>query len=350
MTRAPPVRWGVIGAGGIARRRTIPEGILQDPASVLAAVCDPACGDDVARQFGVACCADAAALVARGDVDAVYIATPVHLHVEQGLLAAGAGKHVLCEKPLALDVPSAERLVEGCARAGVALGTAFMMRFHPLHVAAAEAVRGGQIGTPVYGRAQLSCWYPPIAGAWRQDSSLGGGGALVDLGAHCIDLLEQFFGLTRRVACTAARRVHHEYPVEDTAVVLLEFASGARGTVDCLFNMPDEASENRLEVYGSGGSLLAEGTIGQSFGGTLRMLSTSGGAYDAAQNRAAGATRWRKIPPAFSDNPYLGEIRGFTAALCAGRPPPVDGNAGLHVQRVLSACYRSVESGRFERV
>ena len=342
------LRWGVIGAGGIARRRTIPEGILRADNSLLAAVCDPACGPDVAREFGAALCPTAADLVARGDVDAVYVATPVHLHVEQGLLAAAAGKHVLCEKPLALDVDSAGQLVDACARAGVALGTAFMMRFHPLHVWAIEAVRDGRIGTPVFGRAQLSCWYPPIPGAWRQDPALGGGGALVDLGSHCIDLLEQVFGPVARVACTIARRVQ-DYPVDDTAAIVMEFESGARGVVDCLFNVPDNASENRLEVYGSTGSLLAGGTIGQTAGGTMKMRSAAPGSYDPAQDRVSDPGL-AEIAAASGDSLYLSEIRAFADAVLTGRPVPVDGKAGLHVQRVLAACYSSAASGRFVQV
>jgi predicted dehydrogenase len=141
----------------------------------------------------------------------------------------------------------------------------------------------------------------------------------------------------------------HNYPVDDTAVVLLEFESGARGLVDCLFNVPDAASENRLELYGSNGSLLASGTIGQSAGGLVRVIAASAGDYDAAQSRpsAPGVLEWSALDGA---SPYLSEIYDFAEAVRTKRPPAIDGDAGLHVQRVLEACYRSAAVGKFEPV
>lgn len=337
MTR---VRWGVIGGGGIARRRTIPEGILRAANSELAGVFDPACGDAVARQFGTRTYDSVEEMLSDDGVDAVYIATPVHLHAEQAIATCRAGKHVLCEKPLALDMNDARRIV--AAAAGVRLGVGLMMRFHAAHQLARRMIDDGVLGTPVYGRAQLSCWYPPIPGAWRQDPSLGGGGAVMDLAAHCIDLLEMFLGRTQRLGCSIARRVH-DYPVEDTAVIMLEFAGGARGTVDCLFNVPDAASQNRLELYGSQGSLLAEGTIGQSAGGTMLLHGQAATDYDAAQLRPTGTARPISFEPV---NLYEAEVNAFAAAVIEGRNPPVDGEAGLWNQRVLGACYEAAASGR----
>jgi len=120
----------------------------------------------------------------------------------------------------------------------------------------------GELGKLVMGRAQLTCWYPPIKGAWRQNPELGGGGSLIDMGTHCIDLLEMLMGKVIEVFCYKDHLVQ-SYPVEDTSVVLLKFESGALGIVDNHFNIPDASSENRLEIYGSKGSILARGTIRQ---------------------------------------------------------------------------------------
>lgn len=336
------VRWGVIGAGGIARRRTIPEGILPASNATLAAVYCPFSGEEIAREFGARCCRTIGELLA-GEVDAVYVASPVHLHREQVVQSAAAGKHVLCEKPLGLDVPQAETMLASCRRAGVKLGVGLMMRFHAAHVEAKRLIDQGRLGRPVYGRAQLSCWYPPIPNAWRQDPALGGGGSLVDLGCHCIDLLETFFGRTKRVSCSTASLVHG-YPVEDTAVVLLEFESGARGTVDCLFNVPDVCSRNRLELYGSNGSLLAEGTIGQAAAGSLVVnLGVIDAGYDARQQRAESASQMVTPTPI---NPYRAQIEAFSAAILGNTEPPVGAADGLWIQRVLAACYDSAKSGR----
>ena len=180
------VKWGVIGSGGIARRRTIPEGIAAAPDAVLAAVydVDSEANRAVAAQFGGVAVPSVEALL-KTDVDAVYIATPAHLHYQQALECARSGKHIFCEKPLGMSVAEAEKMAAAARAAKVLFGCAFMMRFHSQHQAAKRLIEEGGIGKPVYGRAQLSCWYPPMPGAWRQDPALGGGGSLIEIGrAH----------------------------------------------------------------------------------------------------------------------------------------------------------------------
>ena len=209
------VQWGVIGSGGIARRRTIPEGLAKAAGGKLVAVYDVSgqANREVAAQFGAAECATEEELLARKDVDAVYIATPAHLHARQATAAARAGKHVLCEKPLGLTVAEAEAVVAACRKAGVTLAVDFMMRFHAYHRAAKRMIDEGTLGRMVLGRAQLSCWYPPIPGAWRQDPATGGGGSLIDMGGHCIDLLETFLGRARRVSCRTGPRRCAKSPI-----------------------------------------------------------------------------------------------------------------------------------------
>jgi predicted dehydrogenase len=250
---------------------------------------------------------------------------------------------VLCEKPLGLNVAEAQQIVAACENAGVKLGVGLLMRFHAHHGAAMSIVQDGRLGKMVLGRAQLSCWYPPIKGAWRQDEQLGGGGSLIDMGCHCIDLLEMFLGPTRSVMCMAGRIVQ-DYPVEDTATVLLEFASGAQGMVDCLFNVPDESVKNRLELYGSQGSILAEQTLGQDPGGRMTLhVRASATNYNAQQARTADGAQAIAPPPI---NTYRAQIEAFSDAILNDTPPPVDGAAGLWSQRVLAACYESARTGR----
>jgi predicted dehydrogenase len=342
------IRWGVIGSGGIARRRTIPEGIAPAANAELVSVFDTDAGANraVALQYGAQAASNVAELLASG-IDAVYVASPAFAHCAQILECAEAGKHVLAEKPLALDVAEAERVVERCRAAGVKLATAFMMRFHAQHQAALALVREGAIGTPVYARAQLSCWYPPIPGAWRQAPELGGGGSLMDMGGHCLDLLEMFLGPVERVACVTGRLVH-AYQSEDSATVLAKFRSGAAATVDTCFCIPDDSSRNVLEVYGSKGSILAQGTIGQGERGSmLAYLTEAAAGYDAGQARAEGGGI--AIDPA-PVNMYRAEIEAFSQALIDGGEPPVPGEDGLRSQRVLAACYQSARGGAFVEV
>jgi len=336
-------KWAVWGSGGIARRRTIPEGIAKARNAKLVAVydVDAAANEAVAKQFGAAACASEKELL-RSDCDVVYVATPVDVHCRQVIRAAEAGKHVFCEKPLGLSVKEAEKIVAACEKNNVKLGVGLMMRFHAQHREALRLVKKGRIGTPVLARAQLSCWYPPIAGAWRQDPARGGWGSLMDMGSHCIDLLEMFFGRTKRISCLTGNLVQG-YRSEDTAVVLLEFESGAKGIVDTLFNVPDASSKNRLELYGSRGSILAEGTIGQGEAGEMvAFLEGSGKGYDAQQARTdAGGLRIAPKPV----NMYCAEVEAFSRAVLDDTAPPVGGELGLWSQKVLAAAYKSAQTG-----
>jgi len=319
----------------------IPEGIVPASNAVLDAILSPASGEAVAKEFGVTACCDEAEFLSKS-IDVVYVATPVHLHCGQVIRAARAGKHVFCEKPMGLNPLEAEQMVRACDECGVKLGVGFMMRFHSQHQEALRLIQQGEIGKPVFGRAQLGCWYPPIAGAWRQNLTLGGGGALADLGCHAIDLLEFFLGRVSRVAAMTGRCMH-QYPVEDIGTVLLEFSNGAQGVVESLFNVPDKCVLNRLELYGSSGSIFAERTIGQGDHGEMVLRSGRPTNYDAEQQRQEdeagheiGAT---------AQNIYRAQVEAFSQSLLDGTNPPVDGKAGLWNQRVLAACYESARNG-----
>ncbi|MCX7011694.1 MAG: Gfo/Idh/MocA family oxidoreductase [Candidatus Sumerlaeota bacterium] len=343
------LRFGVIGAGGIARRKTIP-GMLQAANCELAAVMDVANIEAIAREFGVAKAYDnETQLLADPSVEAVYIASPVCLHASQILAAAERGKHILCEKPLTLTLAEAERAVEACRRHGVFLQEGYMMKFHGAHRAIRRLIDDGRLGRLVYMRAQLSCWYPRIDGAWRQNPAKGGGGSLIDMATHLYDLLEYFAGPIRRVAALTGNLVQ-DYASEDASTTLLEFASGAQATVDSFFCIPDEASRTRLEIYGSRGGILTEGTIGQSVGGSVEAIFGLGdAAYDAAQNKDVA----RVFQPIEFDkiNPYQAECEYFADCVLSNRAPEIN-NAknALHILRVTEAAYRSARERRFVEV
>ncbi|UCF35581.1 MAG: Gfo/Idh/MocA family oxidoreductase [Acidobacteriota bacterium] len=338
------MKWGVIGSTGIAQRRTIPEGIVPAKNAELSAVYSPTAerNSAVAAQYGVKACKSERELLESG-CDIIYVASPNDQHCRQVIQAAQAGCHVFCEKPLGLSVAEAEEMVAACEANDVQLGVGFMMRFHSYHQEALRIVQSGQLGLPVFGRAQLSCWYPPIPGAWRQDLKRSGGGALPDLATHCIDLLEMLFGRTRRLSCFTGHLVQ-DYASEDTATVMLEFESGAKGVVDTLFNVPDSSSKNRLEIYGSKGSLRAEGTIGQGDAGEMWFYSESAASsYNTGQARKEDADQRCSPPPV---NTYRAEVEAFSQAIIDGNPPPIGAAAALWSQKVIAACFESAETGR----
>jgi predicted dehydrogenase len=337
------VRWGVIGSGGIASRRTIPEGILPAANAELRVVYDvnPAINEQTAQRFKAQAACSVEELL-QSEIDAVYIASPPTVHCAQALACAASGKHVLSEKPLGMKVSEAETMIAACQKAKVKLGTAFMMRFQSQHQAALKLVREGKLGQPVFARAQLSCWYPPMPNAWRQDPATGGGGSLMDMGGHCIDLLEMFFGPVSQVSCFINRTIH-SYASEDSAIVNLQFKNGALAVVDAFFCIPDAASQNRLELYGSLGSILAKGTIGQGEAGEMTAcLQAALNAYDAQQNRTTNSTV--AIAPA-PVNMYRAEIEEFSQAILENRDPLNHAQLGLQSQRILDACYLSAQRG-----
>jgi predicted dehydrogenase len=338
------VRWAVLGSGGIAKRRTIPEGIIPSQNAELVAVYDinEKANEAVAAEFGVIAAKSIEELLL-ADVQAVYIATPANSHCKQVVECAKAKKHILCEKPLGMTIKETQKMVEVCKKAKVQLGTAFMMRFHSQHKKALEMIQTGLIGKPVYARAQLSCWYPPIKGAWRQDPKQGGGGSLMDMGGHCIDLLEMFFGPVKSVSCFVRSSVH-KYKSEDSAVAMLQFKNGAIGTVDTFFCIPDNSSKNILELYGSNGSILAKGTIGQGGAGEMiAYLEGQAKGYQAQQARADD--NGIKINPV-PENTYKAEIEEFSSAILENRKAANNFAIGLQSQKVLHACYLSAKTGK----
>lgn len=340
---AKKIKWGVIGSGGIARRRTIPEGIVTAGNAELAVVydIDAKANAEIAKELNVTAASSLQELL-DADIDAVYIATPASLHIEQALACAKAGKHILCEKPLGLITSEAIKMAETCKSAGITLGTAFMMRFHSQHVAALEMVQQGRLGKLVYGRAQLSCWYPPM-NAWRQDPAIGGGGSLIDMGGHCVDLLEMYFGKIKKLSCFINNSVQ-DYKSEDSAVVTMFFEDGGMATVDTFFCIPDNSSKNALELYGSQGSIIAKQTIGQGDAGEMvAFLEEPGKDYDAQQGRTADEGIVIAPEPI---NMYRAEIEEFSQAIIEGREPSNSAQRGLDSQKILDACYESAKTGK----
>jgi len=338
------IRWGIIGSGGIARRRTIPEGFMKSDVSKLVAIydIDSNVNNLVGQTFNLKTVNSIDELLLQ-DIDAVYIASPVYLHYEHAVACALAKKNVLCEKPLGLTVTEIEQMINSFEQHAVVLGTAFMMRFSCQHKAALKLIEEGRIGKPVFARAQLSCWYPPIEGAWRQDPKTGGGGSLVDMGSHCIDLLEMFFGNIDTVSCFIGNNIHG-YQSEDSALVSLRFKNGAFGSVDSFFCIPDVSSKNTLELYGSKGSILAYGTLGQVASGEMTSyLQYNEVGYESSQKRDDVFGELISPSPI---NTYMTEIDEFSNALLDNRRPVCSADLGLRSQRILNACYQSAKYGK----
>ena len=335
------LKWGIIGCGGIADRRTLP-GMMSARNSEPYAVMDAnfAVAERVKEKYDAKYAfSKYEDVLSLPEVDAVYIASPVFCHKEQAIAAAKAGKHILLEKPIGLDLAETEDVIAACKAAGVKLGVGFMMRYHAYHQAMKRVIADGRIGDIVSMRAQFTCWYPEIENAWRQNKALSGGGALVDLGVHCIDLLQYISGLNavECVGFTASQTF--SYSVDDSASVILKMENGALAYIDCNFNIPDSAAKCPLEFYGTKGSMVAVGTLSQEEGGSVEILACPEKAgYDAMQERSLVEPISLSVE---FGNMYTKEIEAFADAVINGAEPPVNGDNTLLVHKIIDTVYRS---------
>ncbi len=345
------INWGVVGAGGIAYRRTIPEGILSAKNSKLIGLQDIniKLAAKIANEFDVKAYETIDDLLKDKSINAVYIATPVYLHYEHCMLAANYKKHILCEKNLAINEKQCIEIIENANKNNVKLGVGYMMRFNTIHEEIKKIIQENKVGKIVLGRAQLSCWYPPIENAWRQFKKFGGGGSLADMGGHCIDILEYIFGCkVVKVSCMI-NNIIHDYEVEDTSVFICKFENGAFGFIDNCFNIPDKSSKNILEVYGSSGSIICSGTIGQDSNGNAEVfLETQQSEYNAKQIRQL-KNKGIKIKTQ-KRNIYEAEIEYFANCIENNLEPEISGELGLHHVKIIEAAYKSAKTGKAQSI
>jgi predicted dehydrogenase len=314
------IRWGLLGCGDIANKR-VADAIAADDESHLVAACrrNETLLQEFGRQFDIRhLTTSAQELIAREDLDAIYVATPVNLHRDQTVAAARSGKHVLVEKPMAIDPAECQAMIDACAAANVTLGVAYYRRFYPVVLRLADLLAEGTLGRPlsVLATTGNSVRFP--ADDWRVVKSLGGGGPLMDIGSHRLDLFLQLFGDVTGVESRCAPSP--DYESEDVATVLLEFASGCHGVLQCYFGTVD--APDRLEVIGTDGRATTESLND----GDLTVVT-------------ADRTRIESHPP--NPNLHAPLISDFTRSIRAGRPPTVTGEIGMATNRIIASAYHS---------
>ena len=340
------LRWGVIGAGGIADRRTIPGMMLAKNAELVAVMeINMDFAERLRSKYGARRAYDKEEdLLNDPEVDAVYIATPIVLHAQQAKMAADYGKQILIEKPLAMTSEEGQRVVDYCAEKGVKIAAGFMMRFGAHVVNMKKAIAEGRIGTLVSGYSQFTLWLPYEEGNWRQNKAKAGGGCMIDMAVHCIDLMEYISGMrVTRVGSfneTVAFK-QKQYDVEDTSTVMMRMENGAQFVVQTNFNIPDEAAKWRLEFFGTKGRLLGDTVIGQIDGGRLNAVfieQNVGYSSEQTHDDDDGID----IPGEFG-NLYTREIESFSNSILNGLPLEVPAQDAVHVQRIMEKAYRSGE-------
>ena len=198
------IRWGLIGCGDIARKRVAPA-LRETPNSELVSVSRArfAQAEQFANEFGARrWYSDWKELIADEEVDAVYIATPVHLHAAQAIAAAQAGKHVLCEKPMAMTVAECDEMIAACSENNMRLGVAYYRHFYPVIDRIRSILASGEIGAPILAQVNAFEWFDPPASHprhWLLERRLSGGGPMFDFGCHRIEVLINLFGKIKQV-------------------------------------------------------------------------------------------------------------------------------------------------------
>ena len=317
------VGWGLIGCGDIARKRVAPAlGELENCELVAVSRADASRAEEFAREFGARRWhADWRRLVEDAEVEAVYVATPVHLHAEQAVAALEAGKHVLCEKPMALTVAECERMNAAARANGVLLGVAYYRRFYPVVERIKALLTSGEIGKPVV--AQLNAFErfepePEHPRRWLINKEHSGGGPMTDFGCHRIEVLLNLFGRAVEVKGLTSNVVF-EREVEDTACALMKFEGGAQAVLSVTHAAREP--QDTLEVFGDVGSV----RVGVLNEGRLRI-------------RTAGGEREEVHAP--HANLHQPLIEDFARAVIEGGRPRVDGAMGQAVSEVLELIYR----------
>jgi 1,5-anhydro-D-fructose reductase (1,5-anhydro-D-mannitol-forming) len=327
------LKWGVIGFGSFADA-AMGSAIASTPGHRLVAISgrDPVRIEHFAKKYGVRhFFTDPKKLAALGgsgtidSPDAVYIATPNNFHCPHTLLAASRGLHVLCEKPMAVTLQEARRMTTTCEKHGVTLMIGNMMRFNPCHSWIKTVMEKGILGRISCANATFEFHLTDEFSLWRLDPDIGGGGAIMDVGVHCIDLLRYI--LAEEVTRVAAfiDTGAHPFPVDTSATVLLQFESGVRATVTVSF--VNKHPKNSLEFRGTEGSLIARGTLWRESTGTVTVETER-------------FTQTYEPAPGLPD-PYVLQIEHFARCIAGETQPLVSGEEGLKDLAVCLAAYES---------
>lgn len=307
---APPtpqgrLRWGMAGCGWVARDHVAPA-LAADPSSRVVALLDPAAAARGSLAAAVVAAGGAEPEVSTDDpaafagagLDVVYVAAPNHLHRPLVETAAGAGVPVLCEKPMATTAADARAMVAA-----------------------------GELGTVTAVRIAYGCWTDPTwrpetspegYDNWRADPARAGGGSLVDLAPHGLDLTGVLLGGddVAEVVALRQRRVH-DYAVDDGAVLAGRTAGGVLPDLHVSYNTPDALPRRRLEVVGTRGMAVAVDTTGQTPGGTLTVHDADGGSP-------------REVPFDTATSPFAAMVAHHAAARRGERAWPSNPARDLH--------------------
>jgi predicted dehydrogenase len=328
------IRFGIAGFGLHAVRRLMPGFALARNCKVVAlSRRDSHKAREAAAQYGIPhVFASTEELSRCPEVDAVLVTTPNACHVRDVLTAVAAGKPVLCEKPMGMDADECRRMVEAARNAGILLGVAQVFRFEESTARFRERVASGDIGRPIFARAEFS--YPGLGHArtWLYNRSIAGGGPIADVGVHCIDALRYILQDEPRRVSALGGPDEQSGDVEAAAILTLEFQ---RGTLATVLVSTRAHYRTPLEIVGDAGVLRADDALNVERPVKLELWRDG--------QRVAEETVSNQLA-------YARQVDTFAAAVEGRETFPVPGQQGWQNQLILDAAYRSLSSGKSEEV
>jgi 1,5-anhydro-D-fructose reductase (1,5-anhydro-D-mannitol-forming) len=328
--------WAILGTGRFASARIAPALNKARGCRAVAVISrDRLRAEAFAAEYGIPRAYDGlSAALADPAIEAVWVATPHALHREAVLACARAGRHILCEKPLATSVADAAEMVRACRQAGVKLGTGYHLRHHPLHIEARRLLAAGRAGAVIAADAEWSL--PPRSDQesadWRWDPAVSGGGILTGTGIHALDLLR--FVLDDEIVSVSSIMdpLPSQETVERRAACILRFRRGVIGVIRCYRDV--RSPSNDLVVECRSGAVRVRNSLDEQARGSIELT----GVGDALAGLPAGSDL------------YALEAEAFARSIAEGNEPNASGTDGLRVVEATVALYESATSGRMVRL
>jgi predicted dehydrogenase len=338
------LRIGVVGLGmGRYHLRQYKE----NPHVEIAAISDMDDGrlQSAAQEFGVSSTfSDPESMFSQGDLDGVSIAVPNAFHAPLTIAALKAGLHVLCEKPMAMSVAEAKKMEAAARKAGRNLMINFSYRFSPMSFALKQQVDAGVVGDIYFGR---TVWHRrrgmPGFGGWFGTKALSGGGPLIDLGVHRLDLALWLMGYPdpvsvsgstfNKIAGEIAKKEKKTFDVEDLACGLVKFSNGATLILEASWALHNNENETMITtLHGTKGGL-TQRNVGGGYEFAAELYTEEGGSF---------YTKRFDRPNGLVPSPY----DEFVNSILEKRPPMATAEHGIKVQKILEGIYRSAQEGR----
>lgn len=333
-SRVPPVRWGILGAANIAVAKVIPA-MMRSALSRVVAIAsrDESKARAAAKTLGIPrAYGSYDALLADPEIDAIYNPLPNHLHVPWSIRAAEAGKHVLCEKPIALSAGEAEQLRAARDRTGVLIGEAFMVRTHPQWLEARRLVESGSIGPLRLVSGHFS-YYRRDPQDIRSRPEFGGG-AMMDIGCYPVTMSRWMFGAEPSEVIAQIER-DPDFGVDRLTSALLRFPAG-----QAIFACSGQLVPfQRMEMFGTRGRIQVEIPFNAPPDRPCRILVDDGSALGGSSARAM------EFPVV---DQYTVQADQFSAAIHGRGEVPVSIDDAVANMAVIDALFRSADSGRWE--